>query len=213
MAAMDPHDASPPAARAAEIAGCRAAHDRLLADLDGLTDDGARAPSALPGWSVGHVLSHLARNAEALANMVEGLAVGEQRPMYASAEARGDDIDAGSGRPAAQLVDEVRVAADALHAAWAALDEDRWAGTALTRGGPVPAGFLPMLRWREVEIHHADLGRPSFGWEDWSEGWVRADLPRLAALLAADEPGAARRLAAVLAGRLDGPVTLPTVLG
>jgi maleylpyruvate isomerase len=107
----------------------------------------------------------------------------------------------------------VRAGADALHAAWAALDEEGWAGAALTRGGPVPAGFLPMLRWREVEIHHADLGRPGFGWEDWSEGWVRADLPRLAALLAADAPGAARRLAAVLAGRLDGPVTLPTVLG
>ncbi|MGH3326267.1 MAG: maleylpyruvate isomerase N-terminal domain-containing protein [Streptomycetales bacterium] len=35
------------------------AHRRLLDLSAALTDDGARAPSTLPGWSRGHVLTHL----------------------------------------------------------------------------------------------------------------------------------------------------------
>jgi maleylpyruvate isomerase len=68
-----------------------------------------------------------------------------------------------------------------------------------------------MMRWREVEIHHADLGR-GFGWTDWSPAYVRADLPRLIALLVDRDPDRARQLAAVLAGRQDGPVTVGSVL-
>ena len=36
---------------------------RLLAAVDGLTDDLLRAPSGLPGWTRAHVVGHLARNA------------------------------------------------------------------------------------------------------------------------------------------------------
>ena len=32
------------------------------------------------------------------------------------------------------------------------------AGTAQRVGGTVPVGMLPMLRWREVEVHRVDLG-------------------------------------------------------
>jgi maleylpyruvate isomerase len=216
---MEPYAPSDPEAREVEQAGCRAAHDRLVAGLVDLTDDEARAPSALPGWTVGHVLSHLARNAEAHVHMAEGIARGEVPAMYPSAQARHDGIEAGAGRPADRLVADVRASADAVHAAWAALGAGHWeTGGALTRSGRLPASYLPMARWREVEIHHADLGR-AFGWEDWSEGYVRADLPRLLALLAAEVDvdglgiAEARRLAAVLAGRHGGPVSLPSILG
>jgi maleylpyruvate isomerase len=209
---MEPYAASPPAERRVEIAGCRAAHDRLLAGIEGLSRAEAAAPSALPGWTVGHVLSHLARNAEAVTNMVQGVKVGEVRPMYAGPEARALDIEAGAAKPAARVVEDVRASAEALHAAWESLTDDQWAFDVQTRTMLVPAGYLPVMRWREVEIHHADLAR-GFGWADWSSGWLRADLPRLAALLAEQDEPAGRRLAAVLAGRLDAPVTLPTVLG
>ncbi|WP_241780552.1 maleylpyruvate isomerase family mycothiol-dependent enzyme, partial [Streptomyces wadayamensis] len=67
---------------------------RLLT-VAGTLDDAALAePSRLPGWTRGHVLSHLARNADALLNVVAG------RPMYASAEARDADIEAGATLPA-----------------------------------------------------------------------------------------------------------------
>ena len=47
---------------AAAIALCPAAHARLLARANRLAEDQVRAPSRLPGWSVGHVLAHLARS-------------------------------------------------------------------------------------------------------------------------------------------------------
>ena len=43
----------------------RASAARLGADADSLTDRQAREPSRLPGWSRGHVLTHLARSADA----------------------------------------------------------------------------------------------------------------------------------------------------
>ena len=43
-----------------ELAGCRASHRRLDEAIAGLTDEQARQPSRLPGWTVGHVLTHLA---------------------------------------------------------------------------------------------------------------------------------------------------------
>ncbi|MDJ0344171.1 maleylpyruvate isomerase N-terminal domain-containing protein [Streptomyces sp. H10-C2] len=44
-----------------------AGRPRLPALLDGLTDSVVRAPSALPGWTRGHLLSHLEGVALALA--------------------------------------------------------------------------------------------------------------------------------------------------
>jgi maleylpyruvate isomerase len=44
-----------------------AASQRALeSTLETLTDQQAREPSRLPGWSRGHVVTHLARNADAL---------------------------------------------------------------------------------------------------------------------------------------------------
>ena len=37
---------------------------RLLATARTLDDDAVRAPSPLPGWTRGHVLTHVARNAD-----------------------------------------------------------------------------------------------------------------------------------------------------
>ena len=45
---------------------CRRSHDRLRKAIAGLADDDVRAPSLLPGWSVGHVLNHIARNADSV---------------------------------------------------------------------------------------------------------------------------------------------------
>ncbi|HEX6450699.1 MAG TPA: maleylpyruvate isomerase N-terminal domain-containing protein, partial [Trebonia sp.] len=61
---------------------------RLLADLEGLPDEALEAPSLLPGWSRRYLVSHVAANAEALRNLVHWARTGEERRMYASAEAR-----------------------------------------------------------------------------------------------------------------------------
>jgi maleylpyruvate isomerase len=206
-----------PSTSDADRAGCRRADRLLLAGLDGLTDADARRPSLLPDWTVGHVLTHLARNAEANVWMAEGVLAGEVRLMYpGGAEQRAGDIEAGAGRPAAELVADVRVTGAAVHAAWDRLTPEQWAtGSAMTRGGEMPAARLPRTRWREVLVHHADLGL-GFTPDDWPLDYVRTEAPDLLRRLAAEpellDDGAARALVVALMGRSGEPVRLPSVL-
>lgn len=165
---------------AAVLAGARAAHRRLLADLDGLDDATARRPSRLPGWTVGHVLTHLARNADSHARVLAGVARGEEPERYPGGRAQRDgEIDAGAGRPAAALVADVRTSAGRLEEHWATLAPEAWDGAGWSAGRREPARRLPWLRWREVEIHHHDLGL-GFDLEQWSDEYVRRELAEAA---------------------------------
>jgi maleylpyruvate isomerase len=154
-----------------QVAGCAAAHQRLLNDLDSLLESSSldpTAPSLLPDWTVGHVLTHLARN---------GAAAGEERLMYPSAEARHNDINTGATRSAQELIDDLRKAIWAVESSWAQLSGDAWKGFGLARTGRIAVIELPFLRWREVEIHQADLGL-NFVATDWSPAYIATDLPR-----------------------------------
>lgn len=164
---------------ARDIEGATAAHRRLEATLDELTDDQARSASLLPGWTVGHVLTHLARNADSHVRMIDGAEAGEVREQYVGGAAgRSADIDAGAGRPAAVLIAEVRASNDALEARWANASDDAWAGAGLgTIAGPIPIADLPFRRWRETEVHHADLGL-GYGPSRWAADYVRLELVR-----------------------------------
>ena len=79
------------------------ATDRLLASAAALTDASAGEPSLLPGWTRGHVLTHVARNGDGLGNLLRWARTGTETPMYASREARRADIEAGAGRSAAEI--------------------------------------------------------------------------------------------------------------
>jgi maleylpyruvate isomerase len=157
-----------------------------LAGTCALVDDAtARRASLLPGWSVGHVLTHIARNADGMLNLVTWAVTGVPTTMYASADARNADIEEGAGRPAAVLVADVLDSAARLREA---LDELVAAGPeALERllvfGAPppgtppdTPARALPYARLREVEIHHVDLGLPSYTPADWPDAFVERTL-------------------------------------
>jgi len=168
-----------------EIAGCRAAHIRMRVELEGLTDRVARQPSLLPGWTVGHVLTHLARNAEASVRRVEAATRGEVVDQYVGgAEGRAAEIDAGADRPADDIAADVADWAHRLDAAFAAVPADCWGRPVRTvEGDEHPVGMLPLRRWREVEVHLVDLGL-GFTPEDWSPGLVERILPGLVAGLA-----------------------------
>ena len=72
-----------------------------------LTDGQAREASLLPGWSRGHVLTHIARNADGLSNLLVWARTGIETPQYPSRQAREDGIEAGAHRPAAELSADV----------------------------------------------------------------------------------------------------------
>ena len=73
------------------------ATQRLLDTARVIAEPDLRAPSLLPGWTRAHVLAHLARNADAMRNLLAGVRSGQDRPAYASAEARQADIERGAG--------------------------------------------------------------------------------------------------------------------
>ncbi|TKT00222.1 maleylpyruvate isomerase family mycothiol-dependent enzyme [Streptomyces lasalocidi] len=134
-----------------DLASVREATDRLLTAVAALDDAALAEPSRLPGWSRGHVLAHLARNADALVNVLEG------RPMYASGDARDGDIERDAPRPAAAQLADLRESGARFQEAGAAPAD--WSRTVELRNGVTDsAARVPFRRWIEVELHHVDLG-------------------------------------------------------
>jgi maleylpyruvate isomerase len=142
------------------IDGCTQTHAALLADLEGLTDAQARQPSLLPGWSVGHLLTHLARNADSVVRRLEGAIRGEVLTQYVGGIAgRQADIDEGAGRPADELVADVRASVDAVERVISTLPEAAWDARSITsRGVEEGSRAVVFSRWREVAVHRGDLG-------------------------------------------------------
>jgi len=132
--------------------------DRLLDTVHGLTDADVRAPSRLPGWSRGHVLTHIARNADGLRNLLTWAATGVETPMYPSKASRDADIEAGAGRSAADLEADVESSGERLLAAFADFPPEGLERPVRTGSGAVIYGWeIPVVRIREIEIHHVDL--------------------------------------------------------
>ncbi|WP_406439565.1 maleylpyruvate isomerase family mycothiol-dependent enzyme [Streptomyces sp. NBC_01613] len=131
---------------------------RLQQAVDALSADEVTAPSALPGWTRGHLLTHLARNADALVNLLTWARTGIPTPMYTSPDQRVTDIEAGAGRPMAEQQADVRESAARFWKAAEALSDDAWSATVVSgQGREIPASEVPWLRAREVWIHLVDL--------------------------------------------------------
>ncbi|MEG8280870.1 maleylpyruvate isomerase family mycothiol-dependent enzyme [Streptomyces sp. AHA2] len=134
-----------------DLASVRDATERLLTAVGKLDNAAVTQPSRLPGWSRGHVLAHLARNADALVNVLEG------RPMYVSAEARDGDIERDAPRALDVQLADLRGSAVRFQDA-AEVPAD-WSRTVELRNGVTDsASRVPFRRWVEVELHHVDLG-------------------------------------------------------
>lgn len=189
------------------IAACRAAHERLLATVSRVDDEVARRASRLPGWSVGHVLTHLARNAEGQVGRLEGALRGEEVARYPGGDdQRNADIERGARRAAAELSEDVATWSARLEVTWARSEQAGWPHADILAGDEWPTTVGPLRRLREVEVHHVDLG---LGYEpgDWPEDYVRWELPRVLEQLPERLAGSAdeRRLLAWLIGRAPWP--------
>jgi maleylpyruvate isomerase len=159
--------------------------ERLAAQLAALSDEELDAPTALPGWNRRYLFSHIAANADALRNLVHWARTGDERRMYASAQAREEGIAAGALAATADLRARFESSAAARAADFDAMPDEAWDAKVITAQGLTrPASELPWMRVREVYIHAIDLAAPA--------GTAFADLPPgfLAALL--DEVTAGR---------------------
>ncbi|MFD3695920.1 maleylpyruvate isomerase family mycothiol-dependent enzyme [Streptomyces sp. NPDC058646] len=133
-----------------DLRSVREATDRVLTAVAKLDNAALAEESHLPGWSRGHILAHLARNADALVNVLEG------RPMYESAAARDEDIARDAGRSLEEHLADLRDSAGRFLAASEPAQD--WSRTVELRNGVTDlAANVPFRRLVEVELHHVDL--------------------------------------------------------
>ncbi|MEV6837287.1 maleylpyruvate isomerase family mycothiol-dependent enzyme [Streptomyces sp. NPDC051133] len=169
-----------------DLACVRDATERLLNAVAALDNASLPEPSRLPGWTRGHVLAHLARNADALRNVLDG------RPMYASAAARDADIDSGAPRDLDAHLADLRESAARFQAAGEAPAD--WSRTVELRNGVTDsASRVPFRRWVEVELHHVDLGT-GYELEDLPEEFLERETDFLAARFSGSPDVPATRL-------------------
>ena len=165
---------------AADIAACRGSHAALIEHLRLLDPIDPATPSRLPGWTIGHVLTHIARNADGHMCMLDG------QPQYPQGvDGRNADIERGASRNLEALVDDVDHTCALVDAGYVANTD--WSGSSRLLMGDRPKAMLPFLRQREVEVHRVDLG---LGYEfgDMPSEYLRKELRLMGMLWKARKP-------------------------
>ena len=126
--------------------------------LGRLTDEERDGPSLLPGWDRRHVVAHVARNADALLNLLTWARTGVETPMYPSREAREAGIAETAALDAPQLRTEFIAATARFADAVRGLPGPAWSATVRTmQDREVPATEVPWMRCIEVVVHAVDL--------------------------------------------------------
>jgi maleylpyruvate isomerase len=151
------------------------------------TDGDVAKPSLLPGWTRGHVLTHIARNADAVTRTLSGALRGEIVARYPEGgRARDRDIEAGAARHFAAIAADVTESASRLDSVLDPLTEaDAWdRPTDVHRPSYEnrPASYWMSVRLREVEIHRVDLAA-DYGPDRWPPLLVSMLLPEVAETL------------------------------
>lgn len=188
-------------------------NELVLRAVAGMTDDDLRAPSTLPGWSVGNLVAHLAANGDALLNLVTWARTGVETPMYASPEDRAQGIAKGDTLTAAEALAWLESSIANLAAGFDSLSGEQWSSEVVTaQGRTVPATELPWMRAREGLIHAVDLGR-GVAFADLPEGFLDALIAEISARRGLTElpGGPTPEVAAWLAGRAHSLVCAPAL--
>ncbi len=171
-----------------------AASERVMLTADRLTDEDLRGPSRLAGWTRGHVLAHIARNADSYWNLLEWARTGEEYPQYPSDETRAAGVRASSGRPIEELRAELQISIERLALQIRTMPEPAWRATVRARAGWAhPAWYVLNRRWRELEAHHVDLD-VGFSYTDWPLTYVAWELNDTIAALRLDDDVAVGRI-------------------
>jgi maleylpyruvate isomerase len=127
--------------------------------VERLTDDDLAAPSALPDWTRAHVVAHLARNADALGNLLTWARTGVETRMYPSRADRDAGIVATAALSPPELRADYAAACGRFAEAVETMPTEGWTAeirTMLDR--PVPGTEVPWMRAKEVWVHGVDLG-------------------------------------------------------
>lgn len=156
------------------------ASQRLVRTVDGLSEEQLSDHSLLTGWTRAHVAAHLALNALALEGVLNGVAANNPVPMYPSQDVRNQDIEDLAAAGPSEVRSQTLRSVSCFAAAAEDFPQDK-AEEPVERvpgGTTFPAGAALSMRWREVEIHHADLGA-GYSHHDWPLEFAEAAITHL----------------------------------
>ncbi|MFJ6378290.1 maleylpyruvate isomerase family mycothiol-dependent enzyme [Pseudarthrobacter oxydans] len=131
--------------------------DMFLATVASLSDDEMTAASLCDGWTRADVIAHVASSGRALVNLIDGAVSGEERQLYASSEARSQEISALAALPREGLIAELRDSARVFAEQAQRLSGELSAPEVQVNGKVIPATSIVALRVAEVVVHHHDL--------------------------------------------------------
>jgi len=165
------------------------AHRTFVAAVAGLSRQELAAPTALPGWTRGHVTAHVADGGRAFANLTELALRGELTALFpGGVEERDGIIECLSTSP--DLMAHLEDGITRLEKAWSKAAPEDWQRPVRFRNGTL-AGTV-YARWREVWIHLIDC-EVGVTPTDWPTGlaahsidFLRSRLPAGIALQATD---------------------------
>ena len=163
------------------VAAVRRRTEELVGALQGLDDDGLRAPSALPGWSRLTIACHLRYGAEAFWRMTAAALEDRPAAFYPGGREaqRPGTLEPSAGEAPGDVVASLAERSAALDQLWTGMAPEAWAGEVREPDGqrdlgPLPLASLPLLRLTEIEVHGSDL---DLDLDDWSGVFVGAALP------------------------------------
>jgi maleylpyruvate isomerase len=163
------------------------AHQCLNEFVSSLSDEQLRSPSRLPGWTVGHVVAHVALNARAFERAARSAMASSPSTMYDSVDSRNADIERHSTLTTTEATLLVSAACAAMEAVWGELFTGVDSGTfpasildtqtATASGHPeFEINQIMLRRLREVEVHSIDCGIRTRSIDSWSSSFVDADI-------------------------------------
>ncbi|MUU71501.1 maleylpyruvate isomerase family mycothiol-dependent enzyme [Pseudarthrobacter sp. GA104] len=131
--------------------------DMFMATAESLSDDEMTAASLCEGWTRADVIAHIAWNGRALVKLIDWSVTGQEQQLYASPEARAEEISALAALPRQELLGSVRESAEYFADQAQRLTGDLAAEEVHLHGKQIPATSIVALRVAEVIVHHHDL--------------------------------------------------------
>lgn len=181
---------------AATFAWAKDGAEHLRGLMARLGDSAFGAPSGLPGWTRAHLLTHVARNADELVDVLETARTGTPGEVRDAAR-RAAEIEEGARRTPEEIRADVVESSDRLADAVRRLPEKAWSATVEYAGRRIPATEVLWLRAVETWVHAVDL--------DVGASFVDLPQPMLLALIA--------EAAATVPDRSDAPALVLVATG
>ncbi len=163
--------------------------EMLTATVKSLAADEFAAPSLCEGWTRAHAVAHLISNSDALVRLINNAVTGSTDPMYASKEARTEEIEQIAALPREELV--ARLDASIANFAQQAerLSGELAAEEVTLVARTIPSTSIVAVRISEVVMHHHDLDTAWTIEEADPDSLLNAVEAAVRAMRAKDAPG------------------------